>query len=136
MAVTGGDVLECRYNNDNVGEGVFYIKSGEDMTFDEGGFRNEDEASAMSGSGEAIYKMNQNRWMVEGPIVWNMITTNELERLTQLAEDLLETQWTFRHINGTIWAGTGKVVGDIQGTTQDANIPIKLSGGGKLQKVQ
>lgn len=135
MAVTGGDVLEVRYNNDNVGEGVFYVKSGEDMTFDEGGFRNEDEAGAMSGSGEAIYKMNQVRWMLEGPMVWNMITQNELERLSQLAEDLGETQFTIRHINGTIWAGVGKVVGDIQGGSQEATIPIKLAGGGRLRKV-
>ena len=135
MAITGGDVLEVRYNNQNIGDGVFYVKSGEDFTFDVGGFRNEDDANGVSGSGEMITKMNRVRWMVEGPVVWNQVTENEAEKLAQLAEDLLESQFTISHISGTIWSGTGKIVGDIQGASQDSTIPVKMAGGGRLEKV-
>lgn len=136
MSVVAGDVLEVTYSNANVGDGTFYVKAGEDVEIDEGGFRNDDDQSAISGDGQMIRKMNQQRWMVSGvSIVWDMLNSNEKNILVQLAEDLTDTDFSFRHISGTIWSGLGTIVGDIKGSTQDALVPTSFSGGNKLEKV-
>lgn len=135
MSVTGGDVFEITYNHPNLGDGSFFIKSGEDTTFDPGGLRTEDEQGAISGNGQMIKKINRNRWSLEGPVVWDMLEQNEIETLSALAANPLDAQFTISHINGTIWRGEGTVVGDIQGSGQDVTIPVKFAGGGVLTKL-
>jgi hypothetical protein len=39
MAAVGGDILEVTYAHETLGSGTFFPKSGEDSTFDLGGFR-------------------------------------------------------------------------------------------------
>lgn len=131
----GGDVIEVTFNHPTVGDGSFFVKSGEDTTFDPGGFRNEDDANGVAGDGSMITKKNRVRWMFEGPLAWDMNTSNEIESLREIAESPLDADFTIEHINGTVWGGTGTVVGDIQGATQDASIPIKLAGGNRLKKI-
>lgn len=135
MAITGGDVFEVTYNHPTLGDGTFFVKSGEDTTFDPGGFRTEDDMGAVAGNGQMIKKLNRMRWMFEGPIAWNMVTTNEIAQLSALAGDPEDAQWTVSHINGTVWSGLGTIVGEIPGSGQDATIPIKLSGGGIMEKI-
>lgn len=135
MAIQGGDVFEVTYNHPTLGSGTFFVKSGEDTTFDPGGFRTEDDMGAVAGNGEVIKKLNRMRWSFEGPVAWNMITTNEIEQLSQLASDPLDAQWTISHVNGTVWSGLGTVVGDINGSGQDATIPMKISGGQRMTKI-
>ena len=135
MAVIGGDIIEVPYNHPTLGSGNFPIKSGEDMTFDAGGIRTDDDMASVAGNSQIIKKMNRKRWMVEGVMAWDMIDANELEVLSQLAGDPVDSEFTFTHINGTVWAGEGTIVGDIQGATQNASIPVKFSGGGRLAKI-
>lgn len=135
MAFSGGDVIEATYNHPTLGAGTFFIKAGEDTTFDPGGFRTEDDMNAIAGNGHMIKKINRMRWMFEGTIAWDMITANEIVDLQNLAADPVDAQWTFSHINNTIWAGEGTVVAEIQGSGQDATIPIKFSGGNELTKI-
>ena len=136
MAITGGDVFEVTYNHPTLGDGTFFVKSGEDTTFDPGGFRTEDDMGAVAGNGQMIKKLNRMRWMFEGPVAWNMVTTNEIAQLSALSGDPDDAQWTISHINGTVWSGLGTVVGEVPGSGQDATIPIKLSGGFGLTKIQ
>ena len=135
MAITGGDVFEVTYNHPTLGDGTFFVKSGEDTTFDPGGFRTEDDMAAVAGNGQMIKKLNRIRWSFEGPVAWNMVTTNEIAQLSALSGDPEDAQWTISHINGTVWSGLGTVVGDIPGSGQDATIPVKLSGGGIMEKI-
>lgn len=135
MSNIGGDISEVTFKHPTVGDGVFTVKSGEDTSFDPGGFRNDDDANGITGNGIAIYKKNNMRWSFEAPYSWDMNTNNEIDLLKQIAESPLEADFTFSHVNGTVWAATGQVVGDIVGAMQDASIPIKLSGGGGAKKI-
>lgn len=135
MAITGGDVFELTYNHPTLGSGSLFVKAGEDTTFNTGGFRTEDDMNAVAGNGQSIVKKNRMRWAFEGPVAWNMVTTNEIAVLSSLAGDTEDAQWTISHINGSIWSGLGTVVGEIPGSGQDATITLKISGGGQLTKI-
>lgn len=135
MPFQGGDFIEVTYNHPTLGAGTFFFKAGEDVTINDGGFRVEDDMAAIAGNGEVIKKANRMRWSVEGPVAWNMTTINEIRQLSDLAGDPVDADWTFTHQNGAIYAGVGTVVGDIPGSGQDATIPIKISGGGRLTRI-
>lgn len=51
------DILEVRADDSELGQFVFYPKSGESNTFDPGGIRTEDDATGVAGNGEPIWKV-------------------------------------------------------------------------------
>jgi hypothetical protein len=134
MAV-GGDIIEITYNHPVLGSGVLFPKAGEDSTYDLGGFKSEDDQQGIDGGGNMIDVMVQGRWSFENTISWDMNTNLELERLNALANSPIQSTWTFTHINGTVYAGKGKVVGDLQGAGNAATFKIKVAGGGTLAKL-
>ncbi len=134
MAV-GGDITEITFNHPTVGSGVFYPKAAEDNTFNPGGFRSADDENMIDGAGNMIDKMNRSRWSFEGSISWDMNNAEEIEKLIALASSPVQADWTFTHINGIIYAGKGKPVGDIKGNGNTANIPIKIAGGSILKQI-
>jgi hypothetical protein len=135
MAAIGGDIIEITYNHPTLGSGVIYPKAAEDSTFDIGGFRSSDDANMIDGAGQMIDQMNRTRWSVETTVAWDMNTGLTLERLTQLTQSPLFADWTVTHINGTIYGGKGKPVGDLQGNGNAATFTFKLAGGGVLKKI-
>ena len=54
MSVIGGDILEITFNHPTLGSGIIFPKAAEDSTFDLGGFRSNDDAAGVDGSGEMI----------------------------------------------------------------------------------
>lgn len=134
MPVTSGDIIEITFNHPVIGAGVFYPKSAEDSTFDPGGFRGNDDANQIDGGGNMITQLNQVRWSFEGPISWDANVSNELETLKQLSGSPVNAEWTITSINGTVWAGTGRPVGDVQGNGNTGMINLKLAGGGGMKK--
>lgn len=128
----GGDFIEITYNHPTIGSGVFFIPSNEDGTVDYGGRRSEDDANAITADGQMIDKIKQTRWMWEGMITWNKGATNELQTLVDLAASPVNANWTFTHIDGSIFGATGKPVGDLQGSGQNATIAVKFAGGGVM----
>ncbi len=134
MAV-GGDVVEITYNHPTIGSGVFYPKAAEDNTFDTGGFRSADDANMIDGAGNIIDQMNRTRWSFEGTISWDMNVKEEVEQLVALASSPIQADWTFTHINGVVYAGKGKPVGDLKGDGNKAVTKIKISGGGILKEL-
>lgn len=135
MAAIGGDIIEITYNHPTLGSGVIYPKAAEDSTFDIGGFRSSDDANMIDGAGQMIDQMNRTRWSVETTVAWDMNTGLTLERLTQLTQSPVFAVWTVTHINGTIYGGKGKPVGDLQGNGNAATFTFKLAGGGVLKKI-
>lgn len=135
MSVVGGDITEITYNHPTLGDGVLFPKAGEDSTFDPGGFRSSDDANMVDGGGNMIDQLNRVRWSFEGTLAWDMNDREELDKLQSMAGNPQLATWTVTHINGTVWRGTGKPVGDIQGNANAATIALKLAGGGQMKKI-
>jgi len=135
MAAVGGDIVEITYNHPTLGSGTLFPKASEDSTYDLGGPRGNDDANMVTGNGQTIRQLNNVRWTFEVTLAWDMNSKEDLEKLTKMAGDPDEADWTFSHINGTIYSGKGSPVGDIKGNGNTSTTPLKVSGGGKLKKI-
>lgn len=131
----GGDITEISCSHPTLGDFRFATKADESYSIDFGGFRNDDDASNVSGAGALISKKNRVRWSLEGPILLDLQSGLETKGVNDLAESSEPGVWTITHISGAIWKGTGEVVGDLVGDTNTAQMPAKVSGGGKLEKI-
>lgn len=132
---TSGDIREITFNHPTLGNGRFFPKANEDSTWDLGGLRSEDDANMIDGGRNMINKMNLSRWFVESPIAWDMGIGATFETLVALAADPVDAEYTFSHINGTVWGATGRPVGDLNGNGNAGTIPTKFAGGGNLSKI-
>ena len=128
----GGDILEivCQHT---LGEFRFAAKSNEDFNIDFGGIRTNDDANQITGDGQAIYQKNRVRWMLEGPVAVALKDGQTLNDLNKLSEHPDEGTWTISHISGVIFKGKGTIVGDLQASTNTAQMTLKVSGGGRLE---
>lgn len=135
MAAIGGDILEITFNHPTLGSGIIFAKSAEDSTYDLGGFRENDDANMIDGGGNFMSQLNRVRWSFEVVVAWDMNDVKTLEKLTQLSGSPVQAEWTISHINGTIYGGTGKPVGDMQGNGNAATFTLKISGGGALKQI-
>lgn len=131
----GGDILELTCSHETVGTVRLLGKAAEDSTFDLGGLRSSDDMNMIDGGGNMIDQMNRSRWCVECVISHDMNVKQELDKLNQLSGSPLPGVWTITHINGTVYRGTGKPVGDMKGNGNQATIALKISGGGVLKKI-
>ena len=134
MAV-GGDLIEITWNHSVLGSGTIFPKAAEDSTFDEGGFRGADDANMIDGSGATIKQLNRVRWSVESTVSWDMVSREDLKKITAMAGSPIDAEWTFSHISGAIFKGLGSPVGDLQGNANAATFTLKVSGGGVLTKI-
>jgi hypothetical protein len=135
MAAVGGPFIEITYNHPVLGTGALYPKGDEDSEFDLGGVRTEDDDNGVDASGEMIKTMTPKRWSVEATVSNDMNTRQEMEKLVALAGEPADADWTFTHINGTIYGGKGAVVGDLKGAARAATISFKVQGGGKMKQL-
>jgi hypothetical protein len=131
---TGGDLIEITYNHPTIGSGVIFPKAAEDNNYDLGGFRSADDANMVDGGGNMIDQMNRTRWFVESLCVNDMNLGNEIEKCNEMAASPVLADWTFTHINGTVYVGKGKPVGDLANNVNQSTFTLKVSGGGKLRK--
>jgi len=131
----GGDIQEIVCKHPTIGEFRFQAKSNESFTLDPGGIRTNDDANQVTGSGNIIQQKNRVRWSFEGPVAVDPISSNEFENLPALAASPVLGTWTITHISGTIWKGLGIPVGDLQPDTNTAQMTLKISGSGKLEKL-
>lgn len=133
MAIAG-DVKEITFNNADAGSGTFKPIAGEDSTFDLGGRRTLDE-DVITSDGEKIDKISMMPWKYEATVRWASSTGLDLEKLVVLSGSLEPTDWTFELMDGTIYGGTGRPVGDLVGSAKDGTIPLKTTGGGGLRQI-
>ena len=130
MAYVGGDIKEITVSHPNFGTVTLKPKANESNTYNLGGLRSDDEANGITGDGTAIRKMNNTRWFVEAVIANDMNINNEYEKVCGMAADPQEGTWTFTHINGTVYRGTGFPAGDLPLNVNDATFTLKATGGG------
>jgi hypothetical protein len=131
----GGDIIELVCSHPTLGDFRFSPKANESFTLDPGGLRNDDDSGNVTGNGDQIIKKNRMLWSLEGPIAVDFISDYENESLIKLMESTLAGVWTLTHISGTIWKGKGIPVGDYIPDTNTAQVNLKISGSGKLEKI-
>lgn len=131
----GGDIVEITCKHPTLGEFRFQTKSNESFSLDPGGHRSNDDANSITGGGEMIDQINRVRWSLEGPVAVDPISGNEINNLPLLAESAKLATWTITHVSGAIWKGLGKVVGDLVADSNTAQLPLKVAGSGKLEKI-
>ena len=134
MAV-GGDIIEITFNHPTLGSGTIFPKANEDNNYDLGGFESEDDKNMIDGNGTMIDKLNRKRWYFDTLIAWDMNVGLTLEKIQAMADSPVLADWTFTHINNTVYIGNGKPVGDVNGNGNAATFSLKVSGGGKLKKI-
>lgn len=135
MATVGGDIIEVTWNHPTLGSGILLPKAAEDSTYDLGGFTTGDDANMITGSGDAIYQMNNTRWSFEVTCAWDMNTRGDLEKMQALGANSGESTFTITNINGTVYSGTGKPVGPVTGNGNNGTFKLKVSGGGGMKKI-
>ena len=126
---THGDILSVNYSHPTVGSGVFFPKANEGNSFDPGGIRNNDDSSMIAGDGSLMVQKNRVAGGFEITIENDMNTRDDMSVLTALTESSVPATWTVAVINGTVWQGTGVVVGDIVADTNAGTIPLKVAVG-------
>lgn len=134
MAFSGGSPQEITYNHPTLGSGSFSPKSAEEATIDRGGKRSNDDANSITANGQNIDIIEAVRWSFEVMIAHDMLDQDTLQVITDMAGSTEPATWTFTMLNGTVYRGTGKPVGDIQGSSS-AQGTLKVSGGGVLAKI-
>ena len=128
-----GDVDEivCQHTT---GEYRFFPKANESATIDKGGVRANDDASQVTSNGQMMSQLNRVRWSFEIPIAVETDGSTSADLNTLTAHPDLGT-WTFSLLNGTIYKGTGRPVGDIQEDTNAGTMTLKVAGGLVLEKL-
>lgn len=134
MAFNTGDITEITATHPTLPPLNLQVKKGTDFSYSLGGVRTLDNDDGISGAGEPIYIMENNPWFIEGSILWDMNSRDELDLLSKYSASIEEAQWTINCINTVVHGGTGKPVGDLTGTNK-GEIPLKIAGGGKLEKL-
>ncbi|WP_158993440.1 hypothetical protein [Mucilaginibacter sp. L196] len=134
MGYIGGDFTEVTCMHP-LGSFRYAPKSNEAFTPDKGGLRSNDEANSVTGGGVSIVIINNKRWSIEGSIAVDFVSDNEMGSLNAMAGDPHDGVWTFSHVSGAIWKGTGRPVGEITPDTNTASVKLKVSGGGVLELI-
>ena len=125
----GGDIIEISYNHPTIGSGVLSPVAAQDNEFDLGGVRTTDDENMLTSKGEAIYVMNNKRWSATILVTNDMNIRKEYEKVLALSRSLEEATWSLLHINGTVYRGKGKPVGDIKLNVNQSTFSLKISGG-------
>lgn len=126
MAVHG-DIIEVTYNHPTLGNGVFFPKANEGNTYDPGGIRNADDANMIAGNSDLILQKNRVRGFFEVLIENDQNVRNDATKVAALAADPVPANWTFTLINGTVYAGTGVPVGDINPDINAGTFTLKVA---------
>jgi hypothetical protein len=130
----GGDILEivCKHSS---GTFRYQAKANEDFTINPGGFRSNDDDDAVTGAGEMIDQINRKRTSIEGTIAVDFTSGNEETSLPALAASPELGVWTISVVTGTVWKIKGKPVGDLNFTTNNPQMALKIAGSGVAEKL-
>lgn len=136
MAFIGGDLIEVLIKNPIGGEVRLEPKSTEDIDMSAGGPIVNDSEDSVTGAGTNIKVMNMNRWYANiPPCGWDG-TDDTLIALQRIKKALPESNITLTFIDGSVYKGTGNIVGEVVGNKNSATINgFKVSGGGELERI-
>ncbi len=96
-----------------------------------GGFENELQANG-DGTGRTV--QTRVNWMLDGLSLEIDDDIGDLEFLQDIADRGANGFITITYASGIVYQGTGTVIGELQGSSQNATGSVGLSGPGKLTK--
>jgi hypothetical protein len=135
MAFVNGDILKISFSHPIVGNGILEPKSNESGTFDPGGFRTNDDANQVTGSGKMIRQLNNTLPSFETPpIAWDA-SSETIENLAKLHASPVLADWTIEFITDVVLSGKGCPVGDLQADTNASTFALKIAFEGKVNKL-
>jgi hypothetical protein len=122
--MVGGSILSV-----SIRGRLFSVAADADVSMDLGGFTNE---ASPNGDGTARLIKTRKVWMLENvPLVLDHDRV-DLEFLQEIADGNTFVPITIELVSGHVYQGKGTVTGDVKGSTQNATVPITLSGKEKL----
>ena len=127
MASSHGEILEVNYNHATLGSGVFFVVAGETATYDLGGIRAADEENMVTTNGQFIDALSRKRGFFEVVIDVDDNIREDNNIINQLAASPVLAAWTFSFMNGAVYKGTGKPVGDFQPSVNDGKGTLKVA---------
>lgn len=134
MAVHG-DIIEITYNNPDIGSGTLQPKANEGNTFDIGGFRNNDDANMVTGSGSLMIQKNRVVGFIEAVIEDDGETREDMLAMTDVSASNQLTDWTFTTVSGETYGAKGVPVGDLQKDVNAGTFTLKVVSQGKWKKI-
>ena len=121
---TGGSIIALTLDGR-----AFSVEANANVQYTLGGFKNEVK---ITGSGKAIPIPKPIPWSVKGLNV----TFDDLRDDLQYMQNLIDLQEffpiTITFVSNSIYQGGGMIVGDLQGNSKSAFVPISLMGEGVL----
>lgn len=124
---THGDIRELTYNHPTIGSGIFHPKSGEGNTMDPGGIRSNDDAQQVTTTGQLIDQMSFVRGHMEVIVENDTDIRLDADKARELAADPALATWTVTFMNGAVYVGAGKPVGDIQPDILAGTFTLKIA---------
>lgn len=122
-----GDIIDITFNHPDLGSGRFSPMAANSNSYDVGGFRNSDDAGMVTGNGDLVVKKNRVRAYFDCLVEDDMNIAEDAVKAAALAESNKLAEWTFSLSNGTVWRGSGVVVGDIQPDTDAGTFQLKVA---------
>lgn len=110
---------------------LFPVAADADVNVDLGGFTTEVQAN---GDGSARLLMTRKPWMLENIPISMDHDRNDLKFLQDTADSKTFHPITIELASGHVFQGKGTVSGDLKGSTQNATVPVTLSGKEKLTR--
>lgn len=109
---------------------IFPVASDAEANKKLGGFENEVQAN---GDGSARKIMTRVPWSIDGLQVEINNAKGDHEFLQEIADSFDYVSIELELADGTVYAGTGTVVDEIQGSSQSATATIKVAGPANLE---
>lgn len=126
---SGGDIIEITYNHPTLGTGVFYPKAGEDNSYYPGGVLTSSDANMITGAGDPIWQQNRSRGYFVATVANEQNSKQDMEKVIELSGHPEPADWTFTVINGVVYGGKGKPVGDYEGNINQSTFSLRVEGG-------
>ena len=126
MSALAGDLIEASVSHPILGSHIFYPKSNESVNRDPGGIRVNDDANQITAVG-MIVQMNRVRGYMEFTVASDDNIRKDADFVAELMASPENGEWTFSHITGVTYGGTGRPVGDIQPDLNAGTFTMKVA---------
>ena len=123
---TGGSIQSISINRR-----LFAVTADADSNRDLGGFTVE---ISSNGDGSARQKKTRKPWKLDGVTVQIDNNRSDLEFLQDFADGADFGPIVISYVDGNSYSGVGKIVGDIQASSDNATADLSFSGPFKLEK--